>query len=143
MNPCCPILCIKPSHILFSFTSHLIRVVQFTSFPFPASVVRISLVTMHPSFSPQDDEKLSRACVAELTPLSPRRSYKGTSTDSSHLHLGAAETLSLRRSDPLPQKLLVHLAEGGGADVRSLSPYTLRLSGEGFAYYAPGPETSV
>lgn len=81
--------------------------------------------------------------MADLTPLSSRRSFKGTSTDSSHLHLGALETLSLRRSDPLPQKLLAHLAEGGGADLRSLSPYVLRLSGAGFAYYAPGPETSV
>lgn len=88
-------------------------------------------------------KKLSRGGVAESTPLSSRRSYKGTSAGSSHLHLGAAETLSLRRSDPLPQKLLVHLAEGGGADLCSLSPYVLRLSGAGFAYCAPGPETSV
>ncbi len=95
------------------------------------------------SVSPQDHEKLSRGGVAELTPLSSRRSYVGTSTDSSHLHLGAAEMLSLSRSDPLPQKLLAHLAEGGGADLRSLSPYMLRLSGAGIAYYAPGPETSV
>ncbi|KAG7220968.1 hypothetical protein INR49_010217 [Caranx melampygus] len=91
----------------------------------------------------EDHERLSQGGVAELTPLSSRRSYKGTSSDSSHLHLGAAETLSLRRSDPLPQKLLAHLAEGGGTDLCSLSPLTLRLSGAGFAYYAPGPETSV
>ncbi|GLD51980.1 phospholipid-transporting ATPase IH-like isoform X1 [Lates japonicus] len=95
------------------------------------------------SLSLQDHERLSWGGVVELTPLSSRRSYKGTSTDSSHLHLGAAETLSLRRSDPLPQKLLAHLAEGGGADLCSLSPYMLRLSGAGFAYHAPGPETSV
>lgn len=90
-----------------------------------------------------DQEKLSRGGVAESTPLSSRRSYKGTSVDSSHLHLGAVEMLSLRRSDPLPQKLLAHLADGAGANLRSLSPYMLRLSGAGFAYYAPGPETSV
>eukprot|EP00064_Thunnus_orientalis_P013277 superscaffoldBa00002134_g13314 len=91
----------------------------------------------------QDHEKLAQGIVAELTPLSSRRSFKGTSTDSSHLHLAAVETLSLRRSDPLPQKLLAHLAEGGGADLCSLSPYMLRLSGAGFVYHAPGPETSV
>ncbi|XP_069563718.1 phospholipid-transporting ATPase IH-like isoform X1 [Brachyistius frenatus] len=91
----------------------------------------------------QDHEKLLPGGVAELTPLSFRRPYKGMSADSSHLHLGAAETLSLCRSDPLPQKLLAHLAEGAGADLCSLSPYMLRLSGAGFAYCAPGPETSV
>ncbi|KAI9547073.1 putative phospholipid-transporting ATPase IH [Dissostichus eleginoides] len=90
-----------------------------------------------------DHEKQSVAVVAESTPLSSRRSCKGASTDSSRLHLAAAEALSLHRSDPLPQKLLVHLTEGGGADLRPLSPYMLRLSGAGFAYYAPGPETSV
>ncbi|TDH06770.1 hypothetical protein EPR50_G00116390 [Perca flavescens] len=90
-----------------------------------------------------DHEKLSWDGVAKLTPLSSRRSLKDTSTDSSQLHLCAAEMLSLRRSDPFPQKLLVRLAEGGGADLCSLSPYVLRLSGAGFAYYAPGPETSV
>ena len=95
------------------------------------------------SISLQDHEKLSQGGVAESTPLSPPRSYKGTSTNSSHLHLGTVEMLSLRRSDPLPQKLLAHLAEGGGADLCSLSPYRLRLSGAGFAYCAPGPETSV
>lgn len=68
---------------------------------------------------------------------------KGTSTGSSHRQLGAVEMLSIRRSDPLPQKLLAHLAEGGRSDLCSLSPYMLRLSGAGFAYYAPGPETSV
>lgn len=71
------------------------------------------------------------------------RSCKGTSVDSSHLHLGAAEALPLHRSDHMPQKLLAHLAEGGGSDLCPLSPYMLRLSGAGFAYYAPGPETSV
>lgn len=96
-----------------------------------------------PSVSLQGQEKLSRGRVAELTPLSSHRSYNGASTDSSHLHVGAAETLSFCRSDPLPQKLLAHLAEGGGADLSSLSPCMLRLSGAGFAYYAPGPETSV
>lgn len=95
----------------------------------------------HPSVSLQEVESLDG--VAELTPLSPRLSYKGTSADSSHLHLGAVEMLSLGRSDPLPQKLLAHLAEGGGGDLCSLSPCMLRLSGAGFAYYAPGPETSV
>lgn len=91
----------------------------------------------------QDQETLSLDAAAESTPLSSRGSYKGTSADSSHLHLGAVEMLSLRRSDPLPQKLLAHLAEAGRADLCSLSPYMLRLSGAGFAYYAPGPETSV
>lgn len=95
------------------------------------------------SISLQDHEKLSVAVVAESTPLSSPLSCKGASTDSSRLHLAAAQVLSLRRSDPLPQKLLVHLTEGGGADLRPLSPYMLRLSGAGFAYYAPGPETSV
>ncbi|KAF1382743.1 hypothetical protein PFLUV_G00146930 [Perca fluviatilis] len=90
-----------------------------------------------------DHEKLSWDGVAKLTPLSSRRSLKDTSTDSSQLHLCTAEMLSLCRSDPFPQKLLVHLAEGGGADLCSLSPYVLHLSGAGFAYYAPGPETSV
>ncbi|XP_007555549.1 probable phospholipid-transporting ATPase IH isoform X1 [Poecilia formosa] len=91
----------------------------------------------------QVSEKLLSGSAAELTPLSFRRSYKGRSTDSTLLHLGAAETLSLRSSSPLPQKLLAHLAEGGGSDLTSLSPYMLRLSGAGFAYYAPGPETPV
>lgn len=95
------------------------------------------------SISLQDQEKLSRGLPAELTPLSSRRSCKGTSPGSSHLHLSAVEMLSLRSSDPLPQKLLAHLAEGGGADLCALSPYMVRLSGAGFAYYAPGPETSV
>lgn len=90
-----------------------------------------------------EQEKLVRGGVAELTPLSSRRSFKGTSSDSSHLHLGAAEALALHRSDPLPHKLLAHLTEGGGADLCALSPYVLRLSGAGFAHYAPGPETSV
>ncbi|XP_014916275.1 probable phospholipid-transporting ATPase IH, partial [Poecilia latipinna] len=91
----------------------------------------------------QVSEKLLSGSAAELTPLSFRRSYKGRSTDSTLLHLGAAETLSLRSSSPLPQKLLAHLAEGGGSDLTCLSPYMLRLSGAGFAYYAPGPETPV
>ncbi|KAK2839992.1 hypothetical protein Q5P01_013732 [Channa striata] len=90
-----------------------------------------------------DHDKQSQGGLAELTPLSSYQSYKATSTDSSHLHLGAAETLSLRRCDPLPQILLAHLAEGRGADLRPLSPYVLHLSGAGIAYYAPGPETSV
>lgn len=90
-----------------------------------------------------DSKMLAQGGVAELTPLSSRRSSKGRSADSSHLLLGVAETLSLCRSDPLPQKLLAHLAEGGGADFCSLSPYMLRLSGAGIAHYAPGPETSV
>lgn len=78
--------------------------------------------------------------MAESTPLSfHRRSHKGRGTDSSHL--GAAETLSLRRSNPLPQKLLARFTEGAGAD--AVSPYMFRFSGAGFAYYAPGPETSV
>lgn len=100
-----------------------------------------------PSVSLQEVEALDG--VAELPPLSPGGggggglSYKGTSADSSHLHLGAVEMLSLGRSDPLPHKLLAHLAEAGGGDLRSLSPCMLRLSGAGFAYYAPGPETSV
>lgn len=93
------------------------------------------------SVSPQHFETMSQACVAELTPLSSCQSYKGTSVDSSHCHLGTTEMLSLRRSDTLPQKLLGHLAEGGGAN--SLSPFMLRFSGAGFAHYAPGPETSV
>ncbi|TNN04369.1 hypothetical protein fugu_001398 [Takifugu bimaculatus] len=89
----------------------------------------------------QHFETVSPPCVAELTPLSSCQSYKGTSVDSSHCHLGTTEMLSLRRSDTLPQKLLGHLAEGGGAN--SLSPFMLRFSGAGFAHYAPGPETSV
>lgn len=98
------------------------------------------------SVSRQEVEALDS--VAELPPLSPGGgggglSYKGTSADSSHLHLGTVEMLSLGRSDPLPHKLLAHLAEAGGGDLRSLSPCMLRLSGAGFAYYAPGPETSV
>lgn len=96
-----------------------------------------------PSLSLQDQETLSLDAAAESTPLSSRGSYKGTSADSSHVHLGPVEMLSLHRSDPLPQKLLAHLAEAGRADLCSLSPYMLRLSGAGFAYYAPGPETSV
>lgn len=84
---------------------------------------------------------MSQACVVELTPLSSCQSYKGTSVDSSHCHLGTTEMLSLHRSDTLPPKLLGHLAEGGGAD--SVGPFMLRLSGAGFAHYAPGPETSV
>lgn len=96
-----------------------------------------------PSVSLKDYEKLVHGRVADVTPLSSRRSSKGRSTDSSHLHLSAAEMLSLRTSDPLPQKLLAHLAEGERADLCSLSPCMLRLSGAGFAYYAPGPETSV
>lgn len=97
-----------------------------------------------PSVSRQEVEALDS--VAELPPLSPGGgilSYRGTSADSSLLHLGAVEMLSLGRSDPLPHKLLAHLAEAGGGDLRSLSPCMLRLSGAGFAYYAPGPETSV
>lgn len=90
-----------------------------------------------------DCEKLMQGGVAELTPLSSHRSSKGRSMDSSHFHLSAVEMLSLRRSDPFPQKLLAHLAEGEGADLCSLSPCMLRLSGAGFACYAPGPETSV
>ncbi|CAB1417706.1 unnamed protein product [Pleuronectes platessa] len=99
--------------------------------------------TSPPPLALQGHERLSRGGGAESTPHSSRRSYKGTSRDSSHLHLGAAETLSLRTSDPLPQKLLAHLGGGGRADLCSLSPYMLRLSGAGFAYCAPGPETSV
>lgn len=91
----------------------------------------------------QDHQKLLPGSVAAVTPLSFCRSCKGTSADSSHLHLGTAESLSLCRSDPLPQKLLAHLAESGGTELCPLSPYMLRLSGAGFAYYAPGPETSV
>lgn len=99
-----------------------------------------------PSVSRQEVEALD-GVASELPPLSPGGggvlSYRGTSADSSHLHLGAVEMLSLGRSDPLPHKLLAHLAEAGGGDLRSLSPCMLRLSGAGFAYYAPGPETSV
>lgn len=91
----------------------------------------------------QDHQKLLPGSVAAVTPLSFCRSCKGTSADSSHLHLGTAESLSLCRSDPLPQKLLAHLAESRGTELCPLSPYMLRLSGAGFAYYAPGPETSV
>lgn len=91
----------------------------------------------------QDHQKLLPGSVAAVTPLSFCRSCKGTSADSSHLHLGTAESLSLCRSDPLPQKLLAHLAESGGTELCPLSPYMLRLSGAGFAYCAPGPETSV
>ncbi|XP_033842587.1 phospholipid-transporting ATPase IH-like isoform X1 [Periophthalmus magnuspinnatus] len=91
----------------------------------------------------QGNEKMVRGVVAELTPLSSRRSYRSTSANSSHLHLSAAEALSLRLSDPLPQKILTRLTERGGADVYTLSPYLLRLSGAGFAHYAPGPETTV
>lgn len=104
---------------------------------------RTGAVTL-PFLSRQEVEALDG--VAELPPLSPSGgvlSYRGTSTDSSHLHLGTVEMLSLGRSDPLPHKLLAHLAEAGGGDLRSLSPCMLRLSGAGFAYYAPGPETSV
>lgn len=93
------------------------------------------------SVSPQHFETMPQAFVAELTPLSSCQSYKGTSADSSHCHLGTTEMLSLRRSDTLPQKLLGHLVEGGGAN--SLSPFMLRFSGAGIAHYAPGPETSV
>lgn len=89
------------------------------------------------------NEKMVRGVVAELTPLSSRRSYRSTSANSSHLHLSAAEALSLRMADTLPQKILTHLAEGGAADRYTLSPYLLRLSGAGFAHYAPGPETTV
>ncbi|MEQ2211472.1 hypothetical protein XENOCAPTIV_002634, partial [Xenoophorus captivus] len=91
----------------------------------------------------QVHEKLLSGSVAELAPLSFRQSYKGRNTNSTLLHLGAAETLSLHSSSPLPQKLLAHLSEGGRSDLSSLSPYMLRLSGAGFAYYAPGPETPV
>ncbi|TNN21753.1 hypothetical protein EYF80_068135 [Liparis tanakae] len=87
------------------------------------------------SVPPQDEEQL-----AEWTPPSSHRSHRGVSADSSHLHLRAAETPAL----------LVHLAGGaggggggGGAERRPLGRYTLRLSGEGLASYAPGPETSV
>lgn len=106
--------------------------------PYPNAAVTL------PSVSRQEVESLEG--VAELPPLSPGGavlSYRGTGADSSHLHLGAVEMLSLGRSDPLPHKLLAHLAEAGGGDLRSLSPCMLRLSGAGFAYYAPGPETSV
>lgn len=84
---------------------------------------------------------MSQVCVAELTPLSSCQSYKGTSVDSSHCHFGTTEMLSLHRSDTLPPKLLGHLTDGGCAD--SVGPFLLRLSGPGFAHYAPGPETSV
>lgn len=83
-------------------------------------------------------EKLVRGVVAELTPLASRGSYKSTSANSSHLHLSAAEALSLCMSDPLPPKILTHLTDRG-----ALSPYWFRLSGAGFAHYAPGPETTV
>ncbi|KAK6292449.1 hypothetical protein J4Q44_G00370330 [Coregonus suidteri] len=69
-----------------------------------------------------DIDKLLQSSVAELISVSSRPSgpsFKQKSTDSSHLHLRVPEPLTLR------------------------SPYMLRLSGAGFVYYAPGPETSV
>lgn len=93
------------------------------------------------SVSLQHREAMSQACVAELTSLSSCQSYKGTSVDSSHCHLGTTEMLSLHRSDNFPPKLLSHLAEGGRAD--SVGPFLLRLSGAGFAHCVPGPETLV
>lgn len=91
----------------------------------------------------QNHDELFPDGVAEWSTLSFGRSCKGTSTESSRLNLGAAEKLPVLRSDRLPHKLLAHLADGAAADLCSLSAYMLRLSGAGFAYYAPGPETSV
>ncbi|XP_075870703.1 phospholipid-transporting ATPase IH-like isoform X3 [Nelusetta ayraudi] len=115
----------------------------------PDVIKKVLCRAVCPTATERAQEVESLDGVAELPPLSPGGggggglSYKGTSADSSHLHLGAVEMLSLGRSDPLPHKLLAHLAEAGGGDLRSLSPCMLRLSGAGFAYYAPGPETSV
>ncbi|XP_061649295.1 phospholipid-transporting ATPase IH-like isoform X5 [Phyllopteryx taeniolatus] len=108
----------------------------------PDVIKKVLCRTMCPTATEraQDGDELARDDAAEP---SPRRAYKGASVDSSQLQLAGAETSSLRASDPLPQKLLARLAEGGRADLRSLSPCMLRLSGAGVAYYAPGPETSV
>ncbi|XP_061697774.1 phospholipid-transporting ATPase IH-like isoform X2 [Syngnathoides biaculeatus] len=78
----------------------------------------------------QDGDELARDAAAE--PPS-RGAREGASVDPSQPRLGAVETLSLRVSDPLAQKLWA----------RPLGPPALRLSGAGVAFYAPGPETSV
>ncbi|CAB1328995.1 unnamed protein product [Coregonus sp. 'balchen'] len=94
-----------------------------------------------------DVDKPLQGSVAELTPVSPcpsGPSSKRKSTDSSHLHIRVPKSLPLRRSESFPLKLLLaHWTDGGGADRCTLSPYMLRLSGAGFTYYAPGPETFV
>ncbi|KAM9447929.1 LOW QUALITY PROTEIN: phospholipid-transporting ATPase IH-like [Salvelinus alpinus] len=95
----------------------------------------------------QDVDKLLQGSVAELTPVlscPSGPSSKRKSTDSSHLHIRVPKPLPLLRSESFPHKLLLaHWTDGGGADRCTLSPYMLRLSGAGFAYYAPGPETFV
>ena len=94
---------------------------------------------------PQGTEKLTRG-PADSTPLpSHYRLLKGHAADSSRIHLGVPETSALGMPEPFPQKLLLaQRPKGGGPDLCSaVSPCVLRLSGAGFAYYAPGPETSV
>ncbi|XP_030199971.1 probable phospholipid-transporting ATPase IH isoform X1 [Gadus morhua] len=98
-----------------------------------------------PTERAQGTEKLTRG-PADSTPLpSHYRLLKGHAADSSRIHLGVPETSALGMPEPFPQKLLLaQRPKGGGPDLCSaVGPCVLRLSGAGFAYYAPGPETSV
>ena len=149
----CPNKQIKPSENVpdFDLLQHFLSVTALCLIParsLPPDALLCALNSVLTAFSffflppvpPQDGEKLSPGRGAEWSPLSCCRYGAG----SSRFHLGVvAETQPLRGSEPLPQKLLARLAEGGGEDLRSVSPYLLRLSGAGFVCYAPGPETSV
>ncbi|KAL0963479.1 hypothetical protein UPYG_G00306960 [Umbra pygmaea] len=89
----------------------------------------------------------SQGSIMESSPVSSYMygtSDKRRSSEYSHLHIGVPETVPLRRSESFSRKLqLAQWADVGGTNLCTLSPYNLRLSGAGFVYNAPGPETSV
>lgn len=93
--------------------------------------------------TPQNADRLYKGQLSEFTPLSsihtPPVHKRGGDEDQSHTH---------RRSDSSPRKKVMYTRWGGGPDYCTFRPFfrfggNPRLSGMGYAYAAPGPETSI